>query len=93
MKSWSLRGDHRTRDGSRQTATEGAVDREPVSSSTILSVGYDAASETLEIEFKTTGVYQYLNVPQFMSERLMMADSVGKFFNSEIKNAFPCVKV
>jgi len=69
------------------------VDREPVSSSNILSVGYDPASETLEIEFKTTGVYQYLNVPQFMWERLMAAESLGKFFNAEIKNAFPCAKV
>jgi hypothetical protein len=71
---------------------EGAVDREPVSSSTILSVGYDPASETLEIEFQTTGVYQYLNVPQFMWERLMIADSIGRFFNAEIKNTFPCAK-
>ncbi len=69
------------------------MDREPVSSSNILSVGYDPASETLEIEFKTTGVYQYLNVPQFMWERLMAAESLGKFFNAEIKNAFPCAKV
>lgn len=71
---------------------EEAVEREPVSSSNLLSVGYDAASETLEIEFKTTGVYQDPNVPQFMWERLMMADSVGKFFNAEIKNAYACVK-
>ena len=69
------------------------MEREPVSSSNLVSVGYDATSETLEIEFQQTGVYQYLNVPQFMWERLMMADSVGKFFNAEIKNAYPCVKV
>lgn len=69
------------------------MEREPVSSSNILSVGYDAASETLEIEFKTTGIYQYLNVPQFMWERLMVADSIGAFFNAEIKNAFPCAKM
>ena len=68
------------------------MEREPVSSSNLVSVGYDATSETLEIEFQQTGVYQYLNVPQFMWERLMMADSVGKFFNAEIKNAYPCVK-
>lgn len=69
------------------------MEREPVSSSNLVSVGYDTASETLEIEFKTTGVYQYLNVPQFVWGRLMTADSVGKFFNAEIKNAYPCVKV
>lgn len=72
---------------------EEAVDREPVTSSSIRSVGYDAASETLEIEFTGTGVYQYLSVPQFMWERLMAADSMGKFFNAEIKNAFACEKV
>lgn len=69
------------------------MERQPVSSSNLLSVGYDPGIETLEIEFKTTGVYQYLNVPQFIWERLMMADSLGKFFNAEIKNAYPCVKV
>ena len=68
------------------------MEREPVTSSNILSVGYDPGGEMLEVEFKKTGVYQYLNVPQFMWERLMMADSVGKFFNAEIKNAYPCVK-
>jgi len=72
---------------------EAAVEREPVTSSNIVSVGYEPTSETLEIEFKTTGVYQYLNVPQFIWERFMMADSVGKFFNAEIKNSYPCTKV
>lgn len=68
------------------------MEREPVSSSNLLSVGYDPASETLEVEFQKTGVYQYLNVPQFMWERLMQADSLGRFFNLEIKNAYACVK-
>ena len=36
--------------------TEQIMDREPVSSSSILSVGYDASSETLEIEFKTASI-------------------------------------
>jgi hypothetical protein len=69
------------------------MEREPVSSSNLTSVGYDAESETLEVEFKNTGVYQYFNVPPFMHERLMSADSVGKFFNAEIKNAYPCSRV
>jgi hypothetical protein len=72
---------------------EGAVEREPVSSSSIVSIGYDAGSETLEVEFKKTGVYHYLNVPQFIWERLMTAESIGKFFNAEVKNAYSCVKV
>lgn len=69
------------------------MEREPVSSSNLVSVGYEPESETLEVEFKSTGVYQYFNAPSFMHERLMSADSIGTFFNVEIKNAFPCSKV
>lgn len=69
------------------------MDRQPVSSSTIASVGYDPGSETLEIEFLTSRIYQYFNVPQFMHERMMAAPSVGKFFNAEIKNAYACSQV
>ncbi len=49
---------------------------EPVSSSNLVSVGYNPDSETLEIEFKSTGIYEYYNVPQFMYERLMQAGLV-----------------
>lgn len=67
------------------------MERQPVSSSNIASIGYDPNSETLEVEFLKTGrVYQYFNVPGFMYERLMQASSVGIFFNAEIKNAYPC---
>lgn len=69
------------------------MDREPVTSSNLVSVGYEPASETLEVEFKKSGIYQYYNVPEFMHERLMSADSIGTFFNTEIKNAYPNSKV
>lgn len=69
------------------------MEREPVISSNIASIGYEPESETLEVEFKTSGIYQYFNVPAFMHERLMAADSVGKFFNAEIKEAYPCGKM
>lgn len=69
------------------------MEREAVDSSNLVSVGYDASSETLEVEFKGSGVYQYYNVPAFMHERLMGADSIGRFFNAEIRNSYPCEKV
>jgi hypothetical protein len=69
------------------------MDRIPVSSSNIESIGYDVSSETLEVEFKTQSIYQYSNVPQFMHEQLMQAPSVGAFFNANIKNAYACAKV
>jgi hypothetical protein len=69
------------------------MQREPVSSSNLLSVGYNPESETLEVEFKNSSVYEYYNVPQFMYERLMQAGSIGSFFNTEIKNSYACSKV
>lgn len=70
------------------------MERQAVSSSNIASIGYDPDSETLEVEFSRTGkLYQYLNVPSFMHERLMQANSVGTFFNAEIKDAYTCIPV
>jgi hypothetical protein len=67
------------------------MERKAISSSNISSIGYSPNFETLEIEFLKTGkVYEYLNVPQFMYDRLMEAPSQGVFFNAEIKNAYSC---
>lgn len=68
------------------------MEREPVNSSSLISVGYNPGSETLEVEFKA-GVYEYYNVPQFMYDRLMEAGSIGTFFNAEIKNSYVCAKL
>lgn len=70
-----------------------AMEREMVASSTILSAGYESASETLEIEFKNGGVYQYYNVPDTVFEQFMASDSKGKFHHVYIKNSYPCSRV
>ena len=65
------------------------MERTPVSSSNIASVGYDESSERLEIEFLKTGqVYEYYNVPSFVYEGLVNAPSVGAYFNAEIKGSY-----
>jgi hypothetical protein len=70
------------------------MDRQSVASSNIASVGYDTNSETLEIEFLKGGaVYQYYNVPDVEYDRLINADSVGKYFIANIKSAYPCEKM
>jgi hypothetical protein len=60
-----------------------------VSSSPIVSIGYDDASETLEVKFKTGLVYQYLNVPSRIHAQLMSAPSIGGFFNANIRDVLP----
>ena len=69
------------------------MERQPVTSGNLAEVGYDTELETLEIQFRHGGVYQYYNVPPFMNERLMLADSLGQFFNAEIKGKYPETKI
>lgn len=64
------------------------MQRESVTSSNISSIGYDAKTCTLEIEFKHMGVYQYYNVPNSVYKELMGAESKGKYFAQYIKNGY-----
>ncbi len=63
------------------------MDRTPVKSSNLVSVGYDQQQQILEIEFNTGSIYQYLNVPADLYNGLMSADSQGRYFDAQIRNA------
>lgn len=67
--------------------------RQSVDSSNLASIGYDASSQILEVEFKHGGVYQYKDVPEDEYEALMNADSHGKYFSANIKNQFAFIKL
>jgi hypothetical protein len=67
--------------------------REVVDSRTVVSIGYDALSETLEIEFKSGSVYQYYNVSESLYTQLTLAPSKGQFVNIYIRNAYPFSRV
>jgi hypothetical protein len=65
------------------------MQREYVESSMILSIGYESATSTLEIEFKNGGsVWQYFDVPESLFYELKSAVSIGKFFLASIKNQY-----
>jgi hypothetical protein len=64
-----------------------------VESSAIESVGYDAVSRRLEIEYAGGGVYRYFGVPQRAYELLLLADSHGAVVNRRIKPYYRCVRV
>lgn len=61
------------------------MNRIPVSSSNLASVGYDAENMVLEVEFHSGGIYQYFNVPASKYEALMKANSHGTYFDVHIK--------
>lgn len=68
------------------------MNRTPVKSSNIKSVGYDASTQTLEVEFGS-GVYQYQGVPPETHAKLMSAESAGKFVGAEIRGKFNARRV
>lgn len=69
------------------------MDRNYVASSNIASIGYDEATETLEVEFLNGSIYQYYNVPAGLYQQLMQEGSKGRFLNTYIKNAYPYSRV
>ncbi len=64
-----------------------------VASSDLVSVGHDAASGTLEVEFKDGSVYQYFGVPSTIFDQLLGASSKGSFFARQIKKRFQFSRV
>ena len=69
------------------------MNRTPVSSSNVASVGYDPNTLTLEVEFKDGLVYQYFDVPETVYQELMRASSVGQFMHANIRNNYRYTKV
>ncbi len=63
------------------------MNRVPVSSSNLASVGYDPERRILEVEFLNRSVYQYLNVPSYVYSGLMSAGSHGSYLDSHVKKA------
>jgi hypothetical protein len=62
--------------------------RELVRSRALRSVGYDVTTHTLEVEFSSSSVYQYFDVPEFTHRALMLAKSKGHFFQTSIDRKF-----
>ncbi len=59
--------------------------RMPLQSSNLVSVGYDPATSTIEVEFHNGGVYQYYDVPSLVYKGLISAVSKGSYFHHHIK--------
>jgi len=63
------------------------MERFGVASSNLKSVGYDPDEKILEVEFNSGAIYQYEGVPQSTYQDLLDADSVGAYFNQNVKFA------
>ncbi|MBD2614840.1 KTSC domain-containing protein [Nostoc punctiforme FACHB-252] len=65
----------------------------PVSSSMAAAVGYDRDEQILQVEFQNGAVYQYLGVDEDTWEDLHTSDSIGSFFNQQIRGRYDCDRV
>lgn len=69
------------------------MDRTPVASSNIASVGYEDSSQTLEVEFQSGAVYQYFDVPRGVFDGLIAAASKGGFLYEQIRGVYRYARV
>ena len=61
------------------------MDMARVESSNIKAIGYDAASKTLRVDFRSGSSYDYTNVSPEEHADFMAADSKGKHFHKHFR--------
>ena len=69
------------------------MEKIPVQSPNLATIGYNSETETLEIEFLNGSIYEYKNVSQSIYNELMSAPSHGSYFNHEIRSTYPYEKI
>lgn len=57
------------------------MERVPVESRALVSIGYEESTERLEIEFRNGRVYEYQRVPRSVYEWLLRVPNKGGFVN------------
>lgn len=57
-------------------------------SSTIVRIGYDAETMVMTVEFKSSGIYNYFDVPQHVFDGIRTAPSKGQFLAQQVKGNF-----
>lgn len=64
------------------------MERVPVQSSNVLSVGYDAEDGILEVEYAGGSVYEYYRVPKHVFDGLTTSSSPGHYVATNVKDVY-----
>jgi hypothetical protein len=64
------------------------MQRDPLPSTSLKSVGYDTEQEILEVEFCNGEIHQYLNVPREDYAALIGSESQGAYFTNHIRGLY-----
>lgn len=65
------------------------MERTPIESTELRSVGYDETNYRMVIEFQDGRVFEYLGVPRDEYRGLMEADSPGQYFRRNVRGVYP----
>lgn len=69
------------------------MERIDVSSTSIRSIGYDSDRRLLEVEFRSSALYRYDEVPDWAAEALITARSKGRHFERRIRDRYAYERV
>lgn len=70
-----------------------AIKMESVNSSNIKEIGYNAKNKVMLVKFHTGAMYSYSMVTAKTYNEFKNAQSVGKYFATNIKDKYPTLKV
>ena len=65
------------------------MERFPIDSDALASLGYDPARRVLEVEFTSGRIYQYFGVPPREVQHLVDAPSRGGYFSRCVRDRYP----
>jgi len=67
---------------------------QPIESSSVAAIGYDAATSELHVRFRDSGVtYVYYGVEPSVFQAFLAADSKGRFVNTRLRRRYFARKV
>ncbi|WP_396336445.1 KTSC domain-containing protein [Fischerella sp. JS2] len=69
-------------------AYEQSIAMLPMNSSMVNAIGYDGDKNILQIEFHNGAVYQYSDIDQDTWQDLHQANSIGKYFNKNVRGEY-----
>jgi lysyl-tRNA synthetase class 2 len=72
---------------------EGKLIEVQITSSNLKSATFNTEDENLLVEFNNGSIYEYEKVPWAIFTKMRMAESQGKFFNSDISKKYKYKKV
>ena len=64
-----------------------------VDSTLMEAVGYEAATQELEVIFTTGKTYRYVGVPRNVYAALLAAESKGRYLHENVLNVYACYEV